>query len=566
MRHVWGALASGLAMAIATPVAAQDQPTIYSGGPIITMAGGAPEQAEAVVTQGGVIRFVGTRAEADRRFGAGAGHVDLRGRTMLPGFIDAHSHFGSALMQAGGVNLGSPPVGGVTSVPSLIDRIRAHIRDHAVPAGGWVVGWNYDQSQLAEARHVTRAELDAAFPDHKVVLLHVSMHGAVLNGAALTAAGIGAETPAPAGGVIGRDAAGQPNGLLMEAAMFGAMAAMPRPDAAQRLAALDGAQNAYFAEGYTHAQEGAARMDDIRFLTSDAARGRMRIDMSIEVLFTELPTLTANPVQPFGEWRDHVKLQGVKFILDGSPQARTAYFTQPYLHGGPNGEPDWHGTPIIDQATFVTLARPVHAAGLQMFMHANGDAAIDMAINGLDALGLRAGDNRRPVVIHSQFQRRDQLARYAALGVSPSYFTNHTFFWGDVHVGNVGPDMAAGISPLRSARAAGLIVSNHSDYGVTPLDTRFMLWSAMARTSRSGVVIGPDERVDAYAALQALTTGPAFQMFEEGRKGRIAEGLLADFVILDRNPLETPVEAIRSIAVMATIKDGATVYGALPQP
>lgn len=555
--------AIGLMVVGATTAAAQERATLYSGGPIITMAGETPEQVEAVVAQGGLIRFVGPRAEAEARFGAGLEHVELNGRTMLPGFIDAHSHFSWGLMLAGGVNLGSPPVGEVTSVDNLIGALRQHIASHAPPPGSWLVGWNYDQSQLAEARHVTRAELDEAFADYKIVLMHVSGHAAVLNGAALAAGGISADTPDIAGGVIGRDGSGQPNGLLMENAMMRAMAALPRPDTSQRLASLQAAEMAYFAQGYTHAQEGAAQLADTRFLTSDEARARLRIDLSIEVLYSDLPTLLANPIQPFGQWRDHVKLQGVKFILDGSPQARTAYFTHPYLHGGPNGESDWHGTPIVDQATFTNLARQAHDAGLQLFMHANGDAAIDMAINGLDALGLQSGDNRRPVVIHSQFQRLDQLPRYAALGVSPSYFTNHTFFWGDVHVGNVGPEMASGISPIRSARAAGLHLSNHTDFPVTPLDTRFMLWSAMARTSRTAVVIGPDERVDAYAALQALTTGPAWQMFEEGRKGRIAEGLLADFVILDRNPLDTPVEAIRSIAVVATIKDGVTAYGSL---
>jgi predicted amidohydrolase YtcJ len=556
--------AVGLLLTLATGASAQDRATLFSGGPIISMAGDTPEQAEAVVAQGGLIRFVGPRAEAEARFGADLERIDLGGRTMLPGFIDAHSHFGMALMQAGGANLGSPPVGGVTNVAGLIEALREHIARRAIPAGGWVVGWNYDQSQLAEARHITRAELDAAFPDHKIVLLHVSMHGAVLNGAALTTSGITAATADIPGGVIGRDGDGEPNGLLMEAAMFSAMANLPQPTMDQRLASLEAAQAAYFAQGYTQAQEGAAQMADIRFLTSDAARARIRIDMSIETLFTELPTLLANPVQPFGEWRDHVKLQGVKFILDGSPQARTAFFTHPYLQGGPNGERDWHGTPIVDQPTFNALARQAHDAGLQLFMHANGDAAIDMAITGLESLGMTAADNRRPVVIHSQFQRLDQLPRYAALGVSPSYFTNHTFFWGDVHVGNVGTAMASGISPMRSAQALGLHPSNHSDYPVTALNTRFMLWSAMARTSRTGVVIGPDQRVDAYAALQALTTGPAWQMFEESRKGRIAEGLLADFVILDRNPLDTPLDAIRSITVVATIKDGVTVYGALP--
>ena len=136
------------------------------------------------------------------------------------------------------------------------------------------------------------------------------------------------------------------------------------------------------------------------------------------------------------------------------------------------------------------------------------------------------------------------------------------WYWGDVHRTNFSADLVDFISPLRSARAAGLTPSNHSDYSVTPLDTRFMLWTSMARVSPTGIVSGPDERIDAYAALQALTTGPAWQIFEEGRKGRIKAGLLADFVILDRNPLTTPVDDIKGIKVRETIKEGRSVWRA----
>jgi predicted amidohydrolase YtcJ len=144
--------------------------------------------------------------------------------------------------------------------------------------------------------------------------------------------------------------------------------------------------------------------------------------------------------------------------------------------------------------------------------------------------------------------------------MSPSYFTNHTFFWGDVHARNIGPEKAAFISPVKSAAQKGLIFSNHTDFNVTPLDPFFVIWSAMARETRSGEILGADQRVDAYTALQGLTSGPAWQIFEEDRKGRIKPGLMANFVILSSNPVTTPVDEIRDIEVLETIKEGVTIY------
>jgi predicted amidohydrolase YtcJ len=152
------------------------------------------------------------------------------------------------------------------------------------------------------------------------------------------------------------------------------------------------------------------------------------------------------------------------------------------------------------------------------------------------------------------------------LGISPSYFTNHTFFWGDVHVKNIGPEKAAFISPIKAAKAKGIVFSNHTDFNVTPLDPFFVIWTAMKRESRSGQIIGPDQRVDAYTALQGLTTGPAWQLFEENRKGMIMEGLLADFVILSADPLKTDVDQIRHIKVLETIKEGKTIFSAANDP
>ncbi|MBW8294650.1 amidohydrolase [Sphingopyxis sp.] len=553
---------AALLLTIAAPASAQDSATLYHGGPIITMDGDEPHTVEAVVTRDGRIAFAGSEKEARAAAGRDAAVRDLKGAALLPGFIDAHSHFTVATMSAGGLDLRDKAHGAITDIPGVQAAIRSHVARSPAKPGGWTTVWQFDQEVLAEKRYINRAELDTVAPDRPLVVLHVSLHGAVANSAALKAAGIHEATPVPSGGMMLRDDTGKLNGVLLEKAMFLLLAKMPQPSAEQKLAALDAAQNAYFAEGYTHAQDGATLPPDIAFLTSAAARERLKIDLALLPFSTGLDALLANPDLKFGAYQGHVKLQGIKFVLDGSVQGRTGFFTRDYQRGSPEGYQPWHGEPILSEADFIAQAKKVHDRGWQLFVHANGDAAIDMAIRGFDALGITAADNRRPVVIHSQFQRRDQLPAYARIGVGPGYFSNHAWYWGDVHRTNFPAEVVDFISPLRSARAAGLTPSNHSDYSVTPLDTRFMLWTSMARISPTGIVSGPDERIDAYAALQALTTGPAWQIFEENRKGRIKAGLLADFVILDRNPLTTRVDDIKDIKVRETIKEGRSVWHA----
>ncbi|KTE17025.1 amidohydrolase [Sphingopyxis sp. H115] len=551
--------AIALLVATASPAAAQET-TLYHGGPIVTMDGDTPQVVEAVVTTGDRIAFAGAEKQARRTAGKDAAIRDLRGATMLPGFIDAHSHFAVALQMAGGLDLWDKALPPVTDIAGLQAVVRDHIARRAIPKGGWVVVWQYNEEALADKRHITRAELDAVSPDHKIVLLHISLHGLVANSPALAAAGLSDASQPEPGGLMLRDAAGRLNGVLLEKAMYRLLPALPQPTAEQKLAMLDAAQARYFAEGYTHAQDGATQPADLAFFTGAAARERLKIDLALLPIFTGLDALLADPALQFGTYEGHVKRQGIKFILDGSPQARTAFFTRDYARGGPDGAHPWHGQPIVTQQEFETLARKVSDRGWQLFVHANGDAAIDMAIKGFDALGITAADDRRPVVIHSQFQRRDQLSAYRRIGVGPAYFSNHSWYWADVHRTNFPDEVVDFISPFASARAAGLIASNHSDYSVTPLDTRFMLWTSMARVSPTGVVSGESERLDAYAALQALTTGPAWQAREEDRKGRIKPGLLADFVILDKNPLTTPVDAIKDIKVVETIKEGRSVW------
>ena len=514
------------------------------------------------VTRGGKIVFTGTQKQARRVAGRNAQTRNLKGATLLPGFIDAHSHFALALQAAGGIDLSDPANGEVRNIPTLLTAVKRAAEQRGIAKGDWVVVWGYDQENLDEARHITRAEIDAVLPDHKVALLHVSFHGLIANSAALAAAGLKDGAPVPEGGVMTSGPDGKLTGLLFERAMYPVAGLMPRPDQQGMLAAIEAAQLRYAREGYTQMQEGASQPNDIAFFTSPAAKQRLKLDLAMLPVFTGLDPLLADKTVQFGTWQGRVKLQGIKFILDGSPQARTAYFTRDYARGAPDGSHPWHGQPVTSEAEFLTTARKAHQRGWQLFVHANGDAAIDMAIKTFDTLGITAAGNRRPVVIHSQFMRPDQIPQYKRIGVGPAYFSNHTYYWGDVHRTNFPDEVVGYISPLKASKQAGLIPSNHTDYPVTRLDTRMMLWTAMARTSKTGVVSGADQRIGAYEALQALTTGPAWQAFEENRRGRIKPGLLADFVVLEKNPLTTPVAGIRDIKVLETVKEGQTVWKA----
>lgn len=553
---------AAMGLIVAAPLAAQESAaTLWRGGPIITMDGDRPTTVEAVVERDGKIVFVGTEEEARRAAGQGSATRDLKGAALLPGFVDAHSHFAVGLQTAGGLDLGNPETGDTSSVAKLLEAVKRY--GTKVPPGGWVVVWRYDDAQLAERRHVTRAELDGILPDRKVVLIHISVHGVIANSVALQAARLLDGMKPPEGGVMPSDANGRLTGLVFEKAMIPVMEAMPRPTVEERLNAMDGVQMRYVREGFTWAQDGATNPVDLAFLTSPAVQAKLKIDLAVlPFAMTGIDAVLDSPTMTPGKRFGRVKLQGIKFTLDGSPQARTAYFTRDYALGSPEGKHPWHGQPVTTDAAFQSLARKVHEAGWQIFVHANGDAAIDMAIRGFDALRIKAADNRRPVVIHSQFMRPDQLPAYARIGVGPAYFSNHTYYFADTHRRNFPNEVVDFISPFAASRAAGLIPSNHSDYPVTPLNTREQMWSAMTRTSRTGVISGTAQREDAYRALQALTTGPAWQVFEEHRRGRIKPGLLADFVVLDRNPLITPVAQVRAIRVLETVKEGKTVWQA----
>lgn len=533
---------------------------IIHGGRILTMEGDTPSYVEAVVVADGRIAFAGAAAEAMQRRTDGTVLKDLGGLTMLPGFVDAHSHFVHAPSLSRMANVSPSPVGPGDSVSGIVAALVAWQEKAKVPAGSWIMAWGYDDSMVRDGQ-LTKRELDAAFPDHKVMVFHVSLHGAVLNSKALEWAGVSRDTPTPEGGIIARGPDGkEPEGLLMETAFLPVFANLPKPDEAVMLALLEPGQMMYAAHGYTLANDGFSHTRDIRFLQKAAAQGRLFIDVVLLPAFPDMREWLGQPEFPFGEWHGRLKLQGLKITQDGSVQGKTASYLEPLLTGGPQGQADWHGNTTLPYAEFAALFAAGRKAGLQIFVHANGDGAIRQVIEAAEAAGLEAGDDSRTIVIHSQMQHAGDIARYVALGLTPSYFTNHTFFWGDVHRRNLGETRAAFISPMKAAMDAGLRATNHSDFNVTPLDPFFILWTSMARTTRSGHVLGPEQRIDAYRGLQALTINPAWTYREESRRGSIAPGKLADFVVVSSDPLETPVDRIRDIEVLETIKEGRSIF------
>ncbi len=537
--------------------------TIYVGGDIVTVDEAQPT-AEALAVKDGVIMAVGDRAgvEAGHK-GARTTVVDLGGKTLIPAFIDAHGHYISALTVANQAKVYAPPAGPGKDVESIIAAIEQFRSTRQVPKGELIQAYGYDDTVMPEGRLLNRDDLDRAFPDNPVIVGHVSMHGGVLNSLALEKYGISAATETPPGGIIVRKpGTREPWGLIMETAYLPVFAALPKPTPGQEASWSRAGQTLYAESGITLAHEGATHADDLELIQRVAATGANLIDVVAYPFMTDLDRIVAaNPVSEWGQYRNRVKIGGVKITVDGSPQGRTAYFTTPYLTGGPGGERSWRGEPTIPQETLDGLVKQVYDWGVPLLLHDNGDASIDMVLTAVERA--RAGDYSRPwnvTTIHTQFLRKDQIPRFVQEKLRPSFYTLHTFYFAGAHTRNRGPEQAAYISPMRDAIDAGLHPTNHSDFYVAPLDQLFIMWSAVNRVSREGTVLGPDQRVTPLEALKAQTIWAAEQYDEQDRRGSLVPGKIADLVILDRNPLTVDPMAIREIVVVETIKDGQTIF------
>jgi predicted amidohydrolase YtcJ len=544
--------------------AADSADKIFINGKIITVDKDN-SVAQAVAVKDGKIIAVGTTQSINKLKGSSTVVIDLKGKTLVPGFIDGHSHFMS-LERSKTANVNPPPVGNVTNIATLIAEIQKFKKEKNIQPGEWISAFGYDQDQLAEKRHPEKEDLDAAFPDNPVTLTHVSGHMTVVNSLALKLSGITAATPNPAGGVIVRKkGSNEPTGLLQEgAARLIKREQKKQPDLNDQLALVKDQELFYASNGITTAQEGYTSYESLELLNKAAQNKELFIDIEALPAYTTLNKVLENPAYKFGVFNNRLKLAGTKLIADGSPQGKTAFFTKAYLTDVPGCNHDTcTGFSNVTQAQFDDVVYNAFSHGVRTFVHCNGDATIDMYIKAIERANQKLSINSntlRPVTIHSQFVRPDQLDTYKQLGIIPAMFSNHAFFWGDVHVQNLGIERASFLSPFKSALKKGLIATDHTDYGVTPLNQLFLLWTAVERKSRSGKVIGPNERLTPIEALRTITINGAYQYFEEESKGSIEKGKLADFVILSDDLTAIAPAKIKDITVLETIKEGKTIY------
>lgn len=538
--------------------------TVYYNGNIITMEGDQPQMAEALVTQAGKIAYVGNLQEAQSKY-KNAAQINLQDKTLLPSFIDPHSHFDMVSNTMGQVNINPPPIGQVDSIPKMMQTLKEYKVDNNIVDGDWIFGWGYDETQLAEGRHPTKSEIDKVLPNNPVYLQHTSGHMGVANSKALAMMNITADSKNPAGGNIARiKGSNEPNGLVQETAMYPFVRNMLEVLAPNQGKFFEQTQDYYAKNGITTAHNGSTARNTIQFFQKQADAGKLKIDLVALAGVSDLDENLADKNFVWKTYKNGFKVQGTKIVADGSPQGKTAYFSQPYLTPVPDCEKDCRGLPSVSQDELNEMFVKAYARDNQLFIHNNGDGATDMLIKAheyaVKKTGQAADKDRRTVPIHAQFARPDQLAAFKKYNMVPSFFTNHTYFWGDVHVKNLGKKRADFSSPIATADRMGLKYTNHSDDTVTPVDPLFTVWSAVNRTSRSGKIIGKNERATPYQALKAITSNAAYEYFEEGSKGTLTPGKLADLVILDANPLTIEASKLKDIKVITTIKEGQTIY------
>lgn len=544
---------------------AQMADTIYHNGSILTMAGKEPTYVEAIAVKDGRIALTGSRDAVLKLKGDATKVVDLGGKALLPGFLDAHSHYINSLLVANQCKLYAPPSGPGKDVPSIIAELKKYAAERKIPKGELIMGYGYDDTVMPNGRLLNRDDLDAVFPDNPVRIDHVSMHGGVMNSLALKKYGISAATKTPPGGVIVRKpGTEEPWGLIMETAFLPVFEQSEPMTAQQEVEWTRAGQMLYAEAGVTTAHEGATHLPQFQTMKRASDAGANIIDVVAYPFVTEVDKVLAEfPLTQWGKYGNRFKVGGVKITLDGSPQGRTALFSTPYLTGGPGGEKDWMGEPTFPQEFANKLFKKVYDMNVPLIAHCNGDAAIDLFLKAYESA--RAGDYSKPwnvTTIHTQFMRKDQIPKFVQYKVRPSFYTLHTFYFAEAHLANRGKEQAMYISPMRDAIDAGLRPSNHTDFVVAPLDQMMMLSSAVNRISRGGAEIGRDQRVTAFEGLKAMTEWVAEQYGEQDTKGTLEIGKLADLVILDKDPLKVDPTAIKDIKVVETIKEGVTIFPA----
>lgn len=584
-----------------THVPEQAADTIYIGGDIITINAAQPT-AEAVAVAEGKILAVGEKSDVLKYKGSTTKLIDLKGKTLMPGLFDPHSHHFITTLASIGADLYPPPMGTVDSMEKLKQALVQFKTKNKLKPGQWIIGMNYDDTLLKENRHPTRDDLDQVSTEHPIIIIHISSHIASANSKAFELAGISSETKDPVGGrFVRRPGSQEPNGVMeSNMAYLQVLAKVPTPTLEQVSKMFaDTLLNAYAANGITTAQEAGGLLPPMLKAYQFAADKNM-LPIDLIGYPKEIAKDLLNNYERDKHYRNRFRIGGFKLILDGSIQGYTAYLSKPY-HLQPDsdgqiedhcnlsgveslmvdideknyGDSDWHDhIPEKDKSTFRgasyygsqeeadLLVETALKNGWHIAAHTNGDAATDMLIKSMrKGLAKYPVKDHRTTIVHAQMMRDDQLDAAKELGLVPSFFPAHIYYWGDRHRNIfLGPERAARLNPLKGALDRGIRFTLHTDAPVTTTNMMIVIQSAVHRVTISGEPLGREFEIPVIEALKAVTINAAWQEGEEDLKGSIEVGKLADLVILSANPLKVKVTTIKDIKVMETIKEGTSIF------
>lgn len=517
---------------------------LFYNGDIITMES---KECEAVLVEDGLIKKAGSYEDLKKMTDKGCQVTDLKGGCLMPSFIDAHSHFLQFANTLRFVSLKE-----AKSISDIQTYIREYMSKKHTKEGEWIIGFGYDHNNLAEKRHPNRQELDAVSDKNPIVIANASFHMGVINSMGLASYGLTDSVKDPEGGLYGRDEQGHLNGYLEEIPF------MRGPG--MRIMDLSGvddyaveAQQTYASFGITTAQEGFANKNDVETYLRLGKNHKLLLDMVAYVDIVKAADTVQNRTD-LKEYCNRFRIGGYKIFLDGSPQGKTAWLTRPYENSG-----DYCGYATYSDADVDKYIQQALDENRQILCHCNGDAASQQMLDAFHHSRQKTTDTR-PVMVHAQTLRPDQLPQLKETGVMPSFFVAHVYYWGDVHIQNLGLERASKISCTGSALKEGLRFSFHQDSPVIMPDMLETVSIAVNRQTKDGVLLGEDERISVMDALKAVTIDAAYQYFEEDKKGSIKEGKLADLMILNENPLKIDKKKIGKIQVLETIKEGTTIY------
>jgi len=527
---------------------------IFTHGSVITVDP-SDRLCEAVAVSGTRIAAVGSSREVEKWKGSATRVVDLQGRSLLPGFIDAHCHpgyYGATKMQ---IRCGLPEVLSIEGLKLEIQRRAAHL-----PPGSWILGRGYDQHQLAEKRHPTRWDFDEVAPNHRVFITRVCGHMSVANSLVLAEFGITRDTPDPHGGKIARDSRGEPTGLLLEHAHI-PIRMSTQPSYADLEKGMKLMNQDFLSRGITSAQDASGRnLDEIRLFQRGVQESwlQVRIYFMVRTSGTTIQVgesyLQSGLVTGFGNER--LRLGAYKLQMDGAGSGGSAAMREAYP-----GDRSNFGILHMTQEELDELVMKGHKAGYQVGVHAIGDRAIEMTLESFrKALRQCPRENHRHRIEHCGILDDSLMDQMKELGVIPALGIPFLYELGDSYVRSYGLDRLNGAYPLRSLIGKGIITAMSSDAPVIDPNPMHGIYFATTRKTPSGQAIAPEEAVGLLQAIRAYTAYGAYASFEENLKGSIEIGKLADLVVLSRNILQIPREEILKIKVDLTMIDGQVVF------